>query len=96
VSKLFGYQFTVEFKPGHQNAAVDALSRRDEEQVSVHALSLPTFDIVDQFCQESMILQEIITMKAQIETGTTGKAWAVVEGIVVHDGRIFMPASSKL
>jgi hypothetical protein len=46
VSKLFGYQFTV-FKPGHQNAAADALSRRDEEQVSVHALSLPTFDIVD-------------------------------------------------
>jgi hypothetical protein len=96
VSKLFGYQFTVEFKPGHQNAAVDALSCRDEEQVSVHALSLPTFDIVDQFLQESTTLQEIVTMKAQIEAGTAGKAWAVVDGIVVHDGRIFMPASSKL
>jgi hypothetical protein len=35
-------------------------------------------------------------MKAQIEAGTAGKAWAVVDGIVVHDGRIFMPASSKL
>jgi hypothetical protein len=96
VSKLFGYQFTVEFKPGHQNAAADALSRRDEEQVSVHALSLPTFDIVDQFRQESTTLQEIVTMKAQIEAGTACKAWAAVDGIVVHDGRIFMPASSKL
>jgi hypothetical protein len=26
VSKLFGYQFTVEFKPGHLNGVVDALS----------------------------------------------------------------------
>jgi hypothetical protein len=86
----------VEFKPGHQNAAADALSRCDEEQVSVHVPSLPTFDIVDQFSQESMTLQEIITMKAQIEAGTAGKAWAVVDGIVVHDEHIFMPASSKL
>jgi hypothetical protein len=86
----------VEFKPGHQNAAADALSRCDEEQVSVHALSLPTFDIVDKFRQESTTLQEIVTMKAQIEGGTTDKAWAVVDGIVVHNRRIFMPASSKL
>jgi hypothetical protein len=96
VSKLFGYQFMVEFKPGHQNAAADALSCCDEEQVSVHVPSLPTFDIVDQFRQESMTLQEIITMKAQIKARTAGKAWAVVDGIVVHDGHIFMPASSKL
>jgi hypothetical protein len=51
---------------------------------------------VDQFHQESTTLQEIVTMKAQIEAGIAGKAWAVVNGIVVHDGRIFMPASSKL
>jgi hypothetical protein len=31
VSKLFRYQFTVEFKPSKQNSAADALSRRDEE-----------------------------------------------------------------
>jgi len=27
VSKLFGYDFSMEFKPGRQNAAADALSR---------------------------------------------------------------------
>jgi hypothetical protein len=40
VSKLFGYQFSVEFKPSHQNGAVDALSRRDKEYVAINALSL--------------------------------------------------------
>lgn len=33
VSKLFGYDFSVEFKPGRQNAAADALSRRDEPPI---------------------------------------------------------------
>jgi hypothetical protein len=49
VSKLFGYQFTVEFKPGRQNAATDALSRRDEEVTAVHAISTPEFEFFDQF-----------------------------------------------
>jgi len=31
VSKLFGYDFSVEYKPGKQNVVADALSRRDEE-----------------------------------------------------------------
>jgi hypothetical protein len=49
VSKLFGFQFTVEFKPGHQNAAIDALSRRGEDPTMVQALSIPDFGLLDQF-----------------------------------------------
>ena len=45
VSKLFGYDFTIEFWPGRQNAAADALSRRDEV-----ALSSPDFALFDEFC----------------------------------------------
>jgi hypothetical protein len=59
VSKLFRYQFSVEFKSGHQNAAVDALSRRDEEALEVNALSVPTFELFDQFCREAAS-QEVI------------------------------------
>lgn len=46
VSKLFGYDLTVEYRPGKQNAAVDALSRRDSEDgdVVTKAVSSPTFD----------------------------------------------------
>lgn len=29
ISKLFGFDFTVEYRPGRLNTAVDALSRRD-------------------------------------------------------------------
>jgi hypothetical protein len=52
VSKLFGYQFIVEFKPGRQNAAADALSHHDEEAGMVYALSIPSFDLFGQFRRE--------------------------------------------
>jgi hypothetical protein len=96
VSKLFRYQFSVEFKPGHQNAAADALSQRDEETPEVHALSVPNFELFDQFRREVASLQEVITKREEIAASTTEKGWAIVDGIVVHDGRVFMPVTSKL
>jgi hypothetical protein len=47
VSKLFGYDLTVEYRPGKLNGAVDALSRRDEDTVTVHAIFAPTFQVFD-------------------------------------------------
>jgi hypothetical protein len=29
-----------------------------------------------------------------IEAGTAGPGWSMVDGMVVHDGRLFMPASA--
>jgi hypothetical protein len=51
VSKLFGYSFQVEYKPGKLNAAADALSRRGEEglHACVHAISHPEFALFDDF-----------------------------------------------
>ena len=46
VSKLFGYDFTAEYRPGKQNVVADTLSCRDEESaLAVHALTRPPFDI---------------------------------------------------
>ena len=52
VSKLFGYDFAVEYRPGKQNVAADALSRRDEESLAVHAISVPQFSIFDDLRAE--------------------------------------------
>jgi hypothetical protein len=72
VSKLFGYQFSMEFKPGRQNAAVDTLSRRNEDLPSVCTLSLPALELYNQLCQESTTLPAFINKRAQIASGTTG------------------------
>lgn len=52
ISKLFGYDFKVEYKPGKLNIVADTLSRRDSEHLSVHSLSAPTFVFYDQLKQE--------------------------------------------
>jgi hypothetical protein len=93
VSKLFGYQFLVEFKPERLNAAADALSRR-EDPLMVHALSISEFDLYDQFRQEVASLPEVVAKRGDIEASTTGDRWTVVDDMVLHKGCIFMPSSS--
>jgi transposase InsO family protein len=95
VSKLFGYQFTVEFKSGKQNTVADALSRCDEGPV-IFALSLPNFDFFDQFRLEAAALPEVIAKRVEIEAGTAGPKWVVVDDMVVHDRRLFVPTSATV
>lgn len=72
VSKLFGYDFTVEFKPERMNAAADALSRRDEENVKLAACAISRPDIVlfEDFRREAEGLQEIIAKCQEIFKAT--------------------------
>ncbi|WVZ83259.1 hypothetical protein U9M48_030425 [Paspalum notatum var. saurae] len=46
VSKLLGFDFSVEYKLGRNNIVADALSRRNAEVLNVMAISGPRFDIV--------------------------------------------------
>ena len=55
VSKLFGYTFSVIYRPGRQNVAADALSHRDKDSDSAQALALstPEFALFDDFRKEA-------------------------------------------
>lgn len=96
VSKLFGYAFNVEFNPGKNNTAADALSRRDEEVGAARALSSLSFELYDAFRREAESLPDIIKAKEMIANGTTSAAWTVVDRLVLHKGRVFVPSSSAL
>jgi hypothetical protein len=51
LSKLFGFNFTVEYRPGRLNSMADNLSRRDEEASDTPralAISGPTFTFLDE------------------------------------------------
>lgn len=96
VSKLFGYNFQVEYKSGKKNAAANALSRRDkcEAAIQTHALSRPEFALFEEFRQESNTLLAVVAK--EIDDGTTDAAWFVVDGFVMHKGHIFVPTDRSL
>jgi hypothetical protein len=41
-------------------------------------------------------LPEILAKRKEIDDGTAGAAWTLVDGFVMHHGRVFVPSSSSL
>ena len=95
MTKLFGYDFTVEFRPGSLNTVADALSRRHDNDPAAHAISGPSFELFDELRRE---VQENPNLRALRDTGVAqrGAPWRVVDGLILYDNRVFIPAESAL
>ena len=107
MSKLFGYDFRIEYRPGKTNVVADALSRHDgntpllvglydTDATSLAALSAPTFWLFDDLHQE---LDTDATLRARcnaVAADAHGASWTIHEGLILHDGRVFVPAAFPL
>jgi hypothetical protein len=96
VSKLFGYDFRVEYLPGKANTVANALSRRDEHSAMALPLSSPTFELYNELREELAHLEEATQLKEKIEMGEAAARWTVLDGLLAHSGRIFVPTASAL
>jgi len=95
VSKLFGYDLTVEYRAGRLNTVADALSRRDEG-AALLTLSGPLFTDYDTLRQE---LREDAAAKDlchQLAAGTAPEGWQLVDGLLLYNSRVFVPEGSSL
>jgi transposase InsO family protein len=74
------------------NIVADALSRRDAPDAMLHAISLPSFDLLDDIKLAADNNEELSRLRTKIEAGTLGAPWSVVNGLVLYQNRIFVPA----
>lgn len=52
MAKLFGYNYTIAYKPGIENKVADALSRQYIYDSQFCGLTMPVFNVIDQIKAE--------------------------------------------
>jgi hypothetical protein len=83
ISKLFGFDFTVEYRPGRPNTVADALSRRDAELAQDEAAGLGamcvrsslTFAFLDVVCQATARAPDAQEMLRRLGDGEIQAPW---------------------
>jgi hypothetical protein len=95
LSKLLGFDFRVEFKPGWSNVVADALSRRDTEDTSIAlALSAPMFQLFDDIRSKLAHDPMLCGLCDDVRAGQRGTAWQFTDDLITVVGRVYMPPPS--
>jgi hypothetical protein len=94
ISKLFGYDFRVEYHPGRLNTVADALSKMHGNE-SISALSAPSFQFYDDIRREIEEIAALTALHDAIAKGEHGDQWSVTDGLIRHSGKVFFPSSSS-
>jgi hypothetical protein len=77
------------------NVVVDALSRRDVEATTeVSVLSALAFTIFDNLRAEVTTSLEATQLLEEVTMGTRGDQWCIIDGLVTHRGRVYVPPTS--
>jgi hypothetical protein len=106
LSKLFDFDFEVEYRPGRLNVAADALSRRDAELLqpaagelgAVAALALfgPSFAFLDDICHAMATSTDSSRLCQQLQDGTLTTPWHLEDGLLLHGSRVYVPNHGDL
>jgi len=94
-SKLLGFDFVVEYKPGALNVVADVLSRRDEESGELLALSAPRFSLFDDIRRDINGDVALSQLRDAIRGGAKPAPWSVVDGLILFKGRVYVAATSS-
>jgi hypothetical protein len=105
ISKLFGFDFMMEYRLGRLNTVADALSRRDTnpadddgdaEGAMLYIRSGPTFALFAHIYQATMAAPDAQLLRQQLEVGELDEPWHLVDGLLLHGRRIFVPDHDDL
>ncbi|XP_066342159.1 uncharacterized protein [Miscanthus floridulus] len=93
VSKLFGYDFNVEYRLGHLNTIVNALSRWTDDDAHLSVLTRPSSKLFEELCRE---LQDKANFRAFLDSVVVerGTPWCIMNGLILRGTHVFVPATS--
>jgi ribosomal protein L21E len=99
VTKLIGYDFTVEYKKGVENRVADALSRRDdwEPEITISLLSIPTVSWLKDLKAEYETDVQLKTLLDQWGKGELdSKKFFLRDELLFYKGRIYIDSSQAI
>ena len=101
ISKLFGFDFAVEYRPGRLNIVADALPHRGMEEgtttvPTAHALSGPTFALFDDIRRATIAATDAQQLLHRLQAGELPAPWHFDDGLLLHGSRIFVPDHDDL
>jgi hypothetical protein len=91
-----GFDFSVEYRSDATNVVVDALSRHDNEEGEVLAISVPRFDFIERLRHAQATDPTLVAIHDEVREGTRTAPWALVDGMVAFEGCLYIPPVSPL
>ncbi|XP_063935341.1 transposon Tf2-1 polyprotein isoform X1 [Daucus carota subsp. sativus] len=96
MTKLLGFDFEIQFKPGAANRVADALSRKEVGEVVLNSLISTHCVNWSRLEQEIAADHDIQSIKERLNTGTLlGSSFSCVDGKLLYKGRYMIPRSSE-
>ncbi|KAF7812849.1 Ty3/gypsy retrotransposon protein [Senna tora] len=102
LSKLLGFDFEIIYRIGRTNLVADALSRREEfnarepAQGDFHSFTQVRHAIFPEIREANITDEELMKLHQQYNDKQLPTTFTVKDGIMLYEGRIFIPASAKL
>lgn len=97
LSKLLGYHYEIQYRPGSTNTVADALSRSLEPSVAeIMLLSVPQFLFLDELKQELASDPIFQDLKARYLTDPSAMAeFKLVDELLLRHGKIWVSPNSR-
>ncbi|KAA8544712.1 hypothetical protein F0562_019441 [Nyssa sinensis] len=94
VAKLLGYDYEIQYRPGRENSAADALSWKADSPI-LHHLSCPQVALWDDIKKAMQTDNVLLSKKASATTNPVGPyTWR--HGLLFFQGRVVVPNDPEL
>jgi len=97
MSKLLGYNYTIQYCASHSNVAADALSRISKEDNFGHyyVITIPHFQFLDELCttlQRDETYTQLLNGINQDPVAFSN--YTLQDGLILYEDRIWLPFTS--